>query len=136
MRCPVRILNRTTLLPYAQPTLAAVEVHSYDPWDVCGHPSRPWGSKPSDVANMDFMFATLANWSATHGGLPVFMGESGCVRTATQASRLAWYAAFYARVRNTTSFGGGLVWDDDGGFCIYNRSTRAMDRQVLAAIGL
>ncbi len=114
----------------------AIEVHSYDPYDVCGHPVRPWGSLPSDVTNMDLMFSTLANWSLTHSGTPVFVGESGCTRRQGQSSRLAWYQAFFARVQATPAFGGGLVWDDDGEFGIYNRSTRAFDEGVLRAIGL
>ena len=114
----------------------AVETHSYDPYDVCGHPTRPWGSQPSDLLNMDLMFKTLANWSASHSGIPVFMGESGCTRRQSQSSRLEWYRAFYQHVQATPAFAGGLVWDDDGEFCIYNRSTRAFDEGVLQAIGL
>ena len=114
----------------------AVETHSYDPYDVCGHPTRPWNSQPSDLLNMNFMFETLANWSAAHNNVPVFMGESGCTRKQNQTSRVAWYAAFYARVQAAPGLAGGLVWDDDGGFCIYNRSTRAFDEEVLGAIGL
>jgi len=113
----------------------AVETHSYDPYDVCGHPVRPWGSLPSDILNMNFMFKTLANWSATHD-MPVFMGESGCIRKQNQTSRNAWYAAFFERVRTTPGFAGGLVWDDDGEFRIYNRSTRSFDEGVMQAIGL
>jgi endoglucanase len=114
----------------------AIETHSYDPYDVCGHPTRPWGSLPSDLLNMDYMFKTLANWSLTHSGTPVFMGESGYTRKQSQSSRLQWYSAFFAHVQATPAFAGGLVWDDDGGFCIYNRSTRAFDEGVLRAIGL
>jgi hypothetical protein len=114
----------------------AVETHSYDPYDVCGRPTRPWNSEPSDIPNMDFMFATLANWSATHSNTPVFMGESGCIRKQSQTSRVAWYRAFFERVQAAPGLAGGLVWDDDGQFCIYNRSTRAFDVEVLRAIGL
>jgi endoglucanase len=114
----------------------AVETHSYDPYDVCGHPVRAWDSKPSDRLNMDFMFKTLSNWSATHGGIPVFMGESGCTRKQNQTSRVAWYTAFYQHVAQTPGIAGGLVWDDDGEFMIYNRSSRAFDDSVLRAIGL
>jgi hypothetical protein len=115
----------------------AVETHSYDPYDVCSpHPSRPWNSKPSDLANMDFMFKTLSNWSATHGGVPVFMGESGCSHGQNQSSRVAWYAAFFSRVKSTTGLAGGLLWDDDGSYAVYNRSSRTFDEDVLRAVGL
>ncbi len=114
----------------------AVETHSYDPYDVCGHPTRPWNSEPSDLLNMDFMFKTLSNWSATHNNMPVFMGESGCIRKQNQSSRVAWYTAFFEHVQTAPGVAGGLVWDDDGEFCIYNRSTRAFDVEVLRAIGL
>jgi hypothetical protein len=114
----------------------AVETHSYDPYDVCGHPTRPWASKPSDILNMDFMFKTLSNWSAAHNNMPVFMGESGCIRKQNQTSRVAWYSAFFERVKAAPGLAGGLVWDDDGDFCIYNRSTRGFDEDVLRAIGL
>jgi hypothetical protein len=117
----------------ADPALA-VEVHSYDPYDVCGHPTRPWNSQPSDFLKMDYMFATMANWSAAHGDLPVFFGESGCTRKQNQSSRVAWYAAFYERVKEKGF--SASTWDDDGQFCIYNRSTRAFDVEVLRAIGL
>ena len=106
------------------------------PYSVCGHPTRPWGSLPSDLPNMDFMFQTLANWSSTHGGIPVFFGESGCTRKQNQSSRIAWYQAFHEHALATPGFGGSLVWDDDGDFCIYNRSTRAFDTAVLRALGL
>jgi hypothetical protein len=114
----------------------AVETHSYDPYDVCGHPVRAWDSQPSDILNMDFMFRTLSNWSAAHGNMPVFMGESGCTRKQNQSSRVAWYAAFFERVKAAPGLAGGLVWDDDGSFAVYNRSTRAFDQEVLRAIGL
>lgn len=114
----------------------AVETHSYDPYDVCGHPTRPWASLPSDLLNMDFMFKTLANWSASHNNIPVFMGESGCIRKQNQSSRLAWYQAFHQHATTTPAFAGALAWDDDGGFCIYNRSTRSFDQEVLHAMGL
>jgi len=114
----------------------AVETHSYDPYDVCGHPVRPWDSKPSDLLNMDFMFKTLSNWSVMHNDMPVFMGECGCIRKQNQTSRVAWYTAFVERVKATPGIAGGLVWDDDGDFMIYNRSSRAFDEEVLRAIGL
>jgi endoglucanase len=114
----------------------AVETHSYDPYDVCGRPTRPWNSQPSDLLNMDFMFKTLANWSATHGNIPVFMGESGCIRKQNQSSREEWYSAFFQHARDTPAFAGALVWDDDGEFAIYNRSSGAFDEGVLRAIGL
>jgi selenocysteine lyase/cysteine desulfurase len=124
-------------LPSGAPDLnLAVECHSYDPYDVCGHPTRPWGSKSSDFLNMDFMFKTLSNWSATHSNIPVFMGESGCIRTQNQTSRVEWYGAFFQHVQQTPGIAGGLVWDDDGGFRVYNRSSRAFDVDVLRAIGL
>ncbi len=125
-----------TLPGGAQDPNLAVETHSYDPYDVCGHPVRPWGSLPSDLLNMAFMFKTLANWSATHSNLPVFMGESGCTRKQNESSRLAWYAAFVQHAKAVPGFAGSLVWDDDGDFCIYNRSTRSFDQGVLSAIGL
>lgn len=112
-----------------------VETHSYDPWDVCGSPNRPWESKPSDLLNMDFMFTALSNWSSTHN-IPIFMGESGCVRKQNQTSRIAWYESFYGRVKNHTGIIGGLVWDDDGDFQIYNRSSRKFDTDIINAIGL
>ena len=129
-------MNIPTLPGGARDPNLAVETHSYDPYDVCGHPVRPWGSRPSDVLNMNFMFKTLSNWSATHDGMPVFMGESGCIRKQNQTSRVEWYTAFYERVQNTSGFAGGLIWDDDGEFCIYNRSTRLFDESVMRAIGL
>jgi endoglucanase len=121
----------------------AVEVHSYDPYDVCSpHPSRPWNSKPSDLANMDFMFETLSNWSATHGSVPVFMGECGCAHA--QPNRVAWYEAFFSRVKERKgrktkgNFAGAFAWDDFGDYWVYNRSSssRRFDEAVLRAIGL
>ena len=85
---------------------------------------------------MDYMFATLSNWSITHNNIPIFLGESGCIRKQNQSSRIAWYEAFYARVRNTTGIAGASVWDDDGDFQIYNRSSRIFDEDIIHAIGL
>ena len=64
------------------------------------------------------------------------MGESGCIKKQNQSSRIAWYTAFYDRVKNTTGINGGLVWDDDGSFQIYNRSSRNFDKDIINAIGL
>ena len=122
-------------IPQNDPNIM-VECHSYDPWDVCGSPNRPWNSKPSDILNMNFMFETLSNWSRTHNDIPVLMGESGCIKKQNQSSRIAWYTAFYDRVKNTTGINGGLVWDDDGSFQIYNRSSRNFDKDIINAIGL
>ena len=79
----------------ADPNLA-VETHSYDPYEVCGKGTEPWG-KPSDVAAMHAMFGNTSLWSAQHGGLPVFMGECGCTskqnrtgRPARLVRRLLW----------------------------------------------
>jgi endoglucanase len=116
-------------------TALLVETHSYDPWGVCGQGTVPWGA-PGDVAAMGYMFGNLSLWSAAHGGLGVFMGECGCTRKQEQAQRVAWYTSFFQHVRNTPGIVGGLVWDDDGEFQVYNRSSRTYDEGVMGAIGL
>ena len=82
-----------------------------DPWDVCGDPTSPWG-KPGDLDRMKQLFGNLTAWSQAHGGIPLFIGESGCERA--QSTRLAWYRDFFS----LCSGGGGqpaqagcLVWD-------------------------
>lgn len=119
----------------ADPNLA-VETHSYDPYEVCGTGTEPWGN-PSDVAAMKAMFGNTTLWGLQHGGLPVFMGECGCTRKQNRSGRLAWYSAFFDLVKGLPGQGGGgLVWDDEGDYEVYNRSARTFDEGILAAIGL
>jgi endoglucanase len=114
----------------------AVETHSYDPYEVCGKGSEPWG-KPSDLAAMAFMFGNTSLWSSQHGGVPVFMGECGCTKLQNRTGRLAWYSAFFGYVRSLPGQGGGgLVWDDEENYEVYNRTARTFDEGILAAIGL
>lgn len=112
-----------------------VEVHSYDPWDVCGDPTQPY--TPVDRLNMMYLFGNLSEWSRDHG-TRLFIGEGGCVKT--QADRLPWYRDFYSMCRQGVQGGPGLwgclVWDDEGDFIIYNRTARTFDQSVLSAMGL
>ena len=114
----------------------AVETHSYDPYEVCGKGTEPWG-KPSDVAAMHAMFGNTSSWSAQHGGIPVFMGECGCTKKQNRTGRLAWYSSFFSLVHALPGQGmGGLVWDDEENYEVYNRSARTFDQGILEAIGL
>lgn len=116
----------------------AVEVHSYDPYDVCSpNPTAPW-DPVKDMPAMDHMFGNLTQWSADHGNIPVFVGESGC--SVEQVNRVQWYSDFmdHCLDRKGHHYGlaGCLVWDDDGKFGIYDRATRTFNQSIMAALGL
>ena len=90
------------------------EVHSYDPAGFCLYtpPTVPsWGT-PADVAKVNAMYAGVANWSATHGGTRVLMGEAACGVKAQSDGRLAWYATI-AKAAGSLADGVAL-WDDYG----------------------
>jgi hypothetical protein len=112
----------------------ALEVHSYDPYAFClqSPPTQQsWGT-PADVAVVQKMYAAVAQWSAAHRGIPVYMGEAGCqVAAPSRAGRLAWYKAVGAASRLIS---GITIWDDDGSWEIYDRVARTWDTEVLAAL--
>lgn len=111
----------------------AVEVHSYDPFPACGAGKAPW-DPVADLPQMDHMFGNMSAWAADHGGIPLFFGEFGCIASCPQ--RLAWYAAFAQRCRATPGLAGCLIWDDGGGYAVYNRTARTFNASIMAALGV
>lgn len=110
-----------------------VEVHSYDPFASCGGSGAvPW--TPAALPQMDAMFGNMSAWGAAHGGLRMLFGEFGCINK--QPGRVEWYAAFASRCRSTPGFTGCTVWDDGGGYALYNRTSRTFNATLMAALGL
>ena len=110
-----------------------VECHSYDPFASCGgQAQQPW--TPSDLPQMDHMFGNMSEWSAAHGDVQILFGEFGCI--AHQINRVGWYTAFAQRCRSTRGIVGCSVWDDGGGFALYNRTSRVWNATLLSALGM
>jgi endoglucanase len=111
-----------------------LEVHMYDPYKYAGpSPSvSAWGSD-SDVAALESWMAALSAWSAAKG-LPVFLGEFGAsVAQSASTGRYVWYAAHAAAIAKHGF--GAAVWDDCGGFKVYDRETDTWDNDLIVALG-
>jgi len=110
--------------------------HYYSPWDFAGKALGTWGT-PEDIATMKADFATVKQWSASHGNIPIFLGEYGAIQqnqgliTEIQ-SRLLWYktASELARANGFWY----AAWDDFGGFGIFGRSDDTMEDHLLEVI--
>ena len=122
-------------IPDDDPYLA-LQVHNYDPygytWKVPGHEISSWGSA-AQIAAMNSWMDALGAWSKAKN-LPVYYGEWGCTHDQDASTgRLVWYEEHRKGIE-THGFA-AAVWDDDGGYVIFNRTANTWDNGVLAALG-
>jgi aryl-phospho-beta-D-glucosidase BglC (GH1 family) len=95
--------------------------HSYDPWSFAGEAKGKYG-KPSDIEFTKKIFDEVANWSKIHN-VPVMVSEFGTVSNCDYNSRMSFYAAYVEQaLEHNIAF---QVWDDGGGFGIYQRKSRS-----------
>jgi hypothetical protein len=94
--------------------------HSYDPWSFAGEAKGTFGTN-SDISSANVKFEQIANWSAKTN-IPVILGECGTVKQCDYNSRMIYYSTLVEQAINSkVAF---CVWDDNGNFQTYLRSTR------------
>ena len=113
-----------------------LQVHSYDPygytWKVPGINIPTWGSA-SQIAAMNSWMDSLEQYSKTKG-LPIYYSEFGCTHDQNASTgRITWYEEH----RKATAAHGfaAAVWDDDGGYRLFDRAADTWDNPVLVALG-
>ncbi len=93
--------------------------HSYDPYPFGLIGTGTYVQGP-DVTTTEGLFNQVHNWSQIYN-IPAILDEFGAIDSAAYNSRMFYYATVVeqAQIRNIPYF----VWDDNGSFQIYNRST-------------
>ena len=126
------------VIPVGDPQLA-LEIHSYDPpgYAMCGDaikakcPQTYWGT-PADIAALNVWMDAIAQWSQ-HYHLPIFYGEFGCTHVQTVATgRDTWYEEHRKAIAKHGF--AAAVWDDDGGYRLFDRNANTWDTGVLVAL--
>ena len=91
-----------------------------------------WGSA-SDIATLNKWMDDIAAWSKAHH-LPIYYGEFGCTHAQNASTgRDTWYLE-HRKAIESHGFA-AAVWDDDGGFRVYDRQADQWDEGVLKALG-
>jgi hypothetical protein len=94
--------------------------HSYDPWNFAGLAQGLYGTS-SDISTSNSKFTQVTNWSKKNN-IPVTLDECGAMRLCDYNSRMFYYAILIEQcLINKVIFN---VWDDNGDFQTYIRSTR------------
>ncbi len=110
--------------------------HDYNPWPFAGQSTGTWGSS-SDISQAANELDSVVAWSASHGSIPLYMGEFGATlqyngKKTDAASRVTWYTkmAALASARGIPA----VAWDDYGDFKLYDRVNRAFATAILPAL--
>jgi len=94
--------------------------HSYDPWSFAGEAKGTYGTS-SDKSNTSSIIAKVTSWSLTNK-IPVILDEFGTIGTCDYNSRMIYYATVVEEaLKDNIAVN---VWDDNGNFQVYLRSTR------------
>lgn len=97
--------------------------HPYDPSNFVLNAVGTYGST-GDINTTITAFNQIQSWSNTHN-IPVTANEFGALNTCDYNSRMIWYATMVEQaISNGQAFN---VWDDNGSFRTYIRSTRKWD---------
>jgi aryl-phospho-beta-D-glucosidase BglC (GH1 family) len=97
--------------------------HPYDPSGFAVNGTGTFGTA-SDISSLKTEFSQITTWSNTNN-LPITADEMGAPSTADYNSRMIYYAAIVEdMVVNGEAFN---VWDDNGSFKTYLRSTHSWD---------
>jgi aryl-phospho-beta-D-glucosidase BglC (GH1 family) len=94
--------------------------HSYDPWSFAGEAKGTYGTT-ADISNTASIYTKVALWSKIHQ-IPVILDEFGTIGTCDYNSRMIYYATVVEEALKANI--AVNVWDDNGNFQVYLRSTR------------
>ena len=94
--------------------------HSYDPWNFAGLGKGTYGTT-NDISSTAAIFTKVANWSKTNQ-IPVILDEFGTIGACDYNSRMIYYATVVEQALNNNV--AVNVWDDNGNFQAYIRSSR------------
>lgn len=100
---------------------------------LTNHPSvLNWGST-ADISALNQWMDDIAAWSKSHH-LPIYYGEFACNHAQNVTTgRDKWYSE-HRKAIDSHGFAAS-VWDDDGGFKLYDRQADTWDEGVLKALG-
>lgn len=90
-----------------------------------------WSGGAEEIEAMKKDFAKASDWSEKTG-IPVFLGEFGCIATADPASRVRWATA--ARQEAESRGFGWAWWDFCANFGIYDKENHEFDQEMLDAL--
>lgn len=90
-----------------------------------------WPENDAEIEAVSKDFDEAARWSEKTG-IPLFLGEFGCIAKADPASRARWTAAV-RREAEARSFG-WACWDFCAAFGIYDTGKSEFDREMLDAL--
>jgi len=94
--------------------------HSYDPWNFGGLGNGTYGTS-SDISATVAKFNQVSNW-AVKNNIPVTLDECGAMKLCDYNSRMIYYATLVEQaLKYKFAFN---VWDDNGDWQTYIRSTR------------
>lgn len=93
--------------------------HSYDPWPFGLEGTGSFGSS-SQLQTLENKFIKVKNWSDLTG-IPIFLGEFACHKSADYNSRMRHYRAYtdFSQKYGFTP----VTWDDGGNFGMLKRAT-------------
>ena len=114
-------------------TQLMLEIHNYDPYKYAGpQPTlHEWGSN-DDINALNKWMDEISTWSNLNR-LPIYYGEFGCTTTQTkETGRYLWYSHHAESIRSHGF--AASVWDDDGGFRVYDRVNNTWDEDLLNAL--
>ena len=95
--------------------------HSYNPWPFGLEGTGTFGSS-YQLQELEAMFIMVKQWS-DQTGIPVFLGEFACHRSADYNSRMKHYRAY---INFSLKYGfTPCSWDDGGNFGVMLRSSRS-----------
>ena len=87
----------------------------------------------ADIAKVTEWMDQIGNWSKTKK-IPLFYGEFGCTTVQTEETgRYLWYKTHADQIR--AHGWAAAVWDDDGGYRVFDRRADTWDNKLLVALG-
>ena len=111
-----------------------LSLHYYAPWKFTSGETTEFGQAQKDELSARFK---VIKSRFIDNGLPVIIGEFGCVAVADDTTRSAYYDYYISEAKSN-----GIkcfVWDNgvltgDDGYGIFNRRTDSWNEQILTAI--
>lgn len=111
-----------------------VSVHYYAPWKFADGQSTVFGD--SEKSELDAKFSYLNNRFVS-SGIPVIIGEFGCVKAASDDVRSQYYEYYIKSAKNN-----GIkcfIWDNgvesgEGAYGLFNRTSKKWNETILKGI--